>query len=128
MSRSYHTVTAWRLEATCPDCGGRIVIRRRRADGVRFVACAAYPRCKWACDMDPVIQALGEEMEDLREALAIALDEARLGRQGPRGGSVDLSRELRDVIALAHPDRWPGVPLAHEVVSRLTDLRRRVAA
>jgi hypothetical protein len=125
MRTSYRTPRAWRLEATCPDCAGRIVIRRRRADGVRFIACRAFPRCRWASDLDPVIQELGEDLRALREALESALAELDRSKHGT---SIDLARELRDVIALAHPDRWPGVPLAHEVVSRLTDLRRRCAA
>ena len=43
-------------------------------------------------------------------------------------GRLDIGRELRGLIALSHPDKWPANPLAHEITSRLTELRSRCAA
>ena len=34
-----------------------------------------------------------------------------------------LDRTVRQLIALAHPDRWPDTPLAHELTVALVALR-----
>ncbi|MEB2346931.1 MAG: topoisomerase DNA-binding C4 zinc finger domain-containing protein [Deltaproteobacteria bacterium] len=122
-------MTAWRLAADCPACGAPLRLRRRRADGGEFLGCSSYPRCDHAEEFDPYLDALAEQVDDLRDRLASAT--ARLAdrerEQTPE--SVDLRRELRGLIALAHPDRWPhAADLAHEVTARLTALRARVAA
>jgi len=40
---------------------------------------------------------------------------------------VDVSRELRDIIAAVHPDRWPGSPeLTHLIAARLNALRGKL--
>jgi hypothetical protein len=39
-----------------------------------------------------------------------------------------FAKELRDLIAFSHPDRWPdNHPLAHEICARLTALRAKMA-
>ena len=35
-----------------------------------------------------------------------------------------LDRTVRQLIALAHPDRWPDTPLAHELTVALVALRK----
>ena len=41
--------------------------------------------------------------------------------------TTDVSKELRDIIAFAHPDKWPDASdLAHGVTRRLNGLRDRV--
>jgi hypothetical protein len=35
-----------------------------------------------------------------------------------------LDRTVRQLIALAHPDRWPDTPLAHELTVALVALRQ----
>jgi len=120
MRGQYHTHRPWRLSAECPECGAGLRIRRRRRDGERFLGCRRYPGCRYATDYDAVLGGLALD-EAHRE-----LDELRCGRAP---APVDLGRELRAVIAVAHPDKWPQASeLAHEVTSRLTELRRRVAA
>ena len=37
------------------------------------------------------------------------------------GGGIE--RTVRQLIALAHPDRWPDTPLAHELTVALVALR-----
>lgn len=116
----------YRLDARCPDCGAHLRVRRRRADHERFLSCSRFPRCRWAGDYDSALQRLAADRDELEAALDAAIAELR-ERRGWQA-VPDLARELRNVIALAHPDRWDAHPLAHEVTARLTDLRRRVAA
>lgn len=123
MRARYHTDRPWRLATDCPRCGGTLRLRRRRADGGQFLGCARYPTCPHTEDYDPYVAALAAQLEDLEAELA----DARRHRTATP--SLDLARELRGLIALVHPDRWPhATDLAHEVTARLTDLRRRVAA
>ncbi len=36
----------------CPECGGKMVSRKRKSDGQRFWGCADYPRCKGTRNTD----------------------------------------------------------------------------
>lgn len=105
-----------RLSGDCPRCGSEIVVRRRRADGERFVSCVDYPRCRWAGDYDARLDELADEIKHLR-------------REARSGAGLDADRELRRLITLAHPDRWHGRPateLAHEITIALVALRERL--
>jgi len=127
MTRDYQTDTgrAFRLSAACPKCGSALRLRRRRADAGEFLGCTAYPACMHGEEYDPFLTALAEQLEELQSQLAAA----RRHRCPATPEAVDVGRELRGLIALAHPDRWPhAADLAHEVTARLTDLRRRCAA
>lgn len=35
----------------CPECNCPLIVRKRRADDVKFFGCTNYPECKYACDM-----------------------------------------------------------------------------
>jgi hypothetical protein len=41
---------------------------------------------------------------------------------------ITLERTVRQLIALAHPDRWPDNPLAHELTVALVALREALRA
>lgn len=106
------TRAAMRLSGDCPRCGQPLVRRTRRADGNAFLSCSGYPTCKFAEDFDPHVAALAEEVGKLRA-------------RSP--ASVDLARELRSIIAAAHPDRWPAAAeLAHAITARLNALRDKL--
>ncbi len=105
---------AFRLCGECPRCDAEIVVRTRRADGARFVSCSAYPSCRWAGDYDNALAELAARYEQ------------QAPRQRPRG-DVDISRELRRVIAAVHPDRHRDNPLATEIAKLLNELRDRVS-
>ena len=36
----------------CPYCGGRMVVRNRKADGAPFWGCASYPECRGIVNYD----------------------------------------------------------------------------
>ena len=111
--------TPLRIASTCPTCTAPLRLRRRREDKGLFLGCAEFPRCKFAEDFDLATAALYERIADLEAELAYAK---------PMAAGLDIGRELRGVIAIAHPDRWPGNALAHEVTARLIELRSRCAA
>ena len=107
-----------RLATVCPRCDAPLLLRRRRADDGLFLGCSQFPHCKFAEGFDHVTAALLGRIADLEAEL----DDLRDAKP------LDLARELRGLIACAHPDKWPANPLAHEITSRLTALRSRVAA
>lgn len=113
---------AMRLAGDCPRCGRPLVRRTRRADGNAFLSCSGYPECRFAEDFDPHLNALADQIRELTARVA------ELERGRSRGGAAPgLSRELRDIIAAAHPDRWPAAAeLAHLVTSRLNALRGKL--
>ena len=63
-----------------------------------------------------VAQVQTEAQRQRAQAQADAL------RQGAAERAT-LDRSVRQLIALAHPDRWPDTPLAHEVTVALVALR-----
>lgn len=109
-----------RLTGDCPKCGSEIVVRRRRADGEAFLSCLSYPVCKWGGDYDKALDELSDEMMELRD------ENRRLRASGPKA-SLGIDRELRSIIAVAHPDKWPKAgTLAHEITTLLNALRSRL--
>jgi ssDNA-binding Zn-finger/Zn-ribbon topoisomerase 1 len=90
-------LAAYRLAADCPRCGAPLVLRQNRQTGVLFTGCSAYPDCAFAEPHDPRVQSL---------STAITQAQAETHRQ-LRAEREVLRRTVRQLIALAHPDRWP---------------------
>ena len=112
------TVLRVRLAGDCPSCGGDLVVRHRNRDHGRFLGCRSYPRCRWTGNYDAALEELDATINRLQADLALALSAPR----------TDVGRELRDIIAAFHPDRWPHASeLATEVTKRLNDLRGRLS-
>jgi ssDNA-binding Zn-finger/Zn-ribbon topoisomerase 1 len=119
-------MSAMRLSGACPKCRSPLVRRTRRSDGNPFLSCSGYPDCKFAEDYDPHLNELADQVRVLTARVDSL--QAQLRSQGTARSSPDLSRELRAVIAAAHPDRWPTAPdLAHLVVAKLNALRAKLA-
>jgi hypothetical protein len=125
---------AFALVAACPQCGAPLRVRYTRQAHQPFVGCSGYPRCTFAAEYDEALQELGQETEALRGALVQARRElalARLHRQPvPAQQHASLDRDLKLLLALAHPDKWQGQPatvLAHEIAISLNGLRARMA-
>lgn len=113
---------AVRITGECPACGAAIIERRRQSDGGRFLGCSAFTRtrCTWTGHYDDALSQLAAELDDLRAELAEVRD---------LQDSIDWSRELRDLIQFAHPDRWPDASaLATSITQRLNALRDRAGA
>lgn len=138
MSGRYNTRVAMRLSGDCPKCSKPLVRKTRRADGNGFLSCSGYPDCRFAEDLDPHLDDLATQIRELNARVdELQAQVRRQAQQPPRSqsggglrnqrGSLNLSRELRDLIAAAHPDRWPGAPeLAHLMASRLNALRSKL--
>ena len=77
-------------------------VRHNRKDGEFFLGCSAYPACRYAQAYD--------------ESLAVFIDWLE--------ASLDL--DMKRMIATAHPDKWPGNPLAHEVTVALNAMREKL--
>src|SRR5437870_1593916 len=129
------TQAAYRLAADCPHCGAPLVLRQNRQTGVLFTGCSAYPSCAFAEPHDPRVQTLSTGVVRAVQALAtqvvqvqteaqrqVAQAQAEAQRQVATERAT-LDRTVRQLIALAHPDRWPETPLAHELTVALVALR-----
>ena len=60
-------------------------------------------------------------------ARALATPGGRVQAEAPLQVTAEratLHRTVRQLIALAHPDRWPDTPLAHELTVALVALRK----
>ena len=127
--------TASRLAADCPHWSAPLVLRQNRQTGALFTGCSAYPSCAFSEPHDPRVQSLSTAVVQAVHVLATqgaqvqteaqrqrAQAQADALRQGAAERAT-LDRSVRQLIALAHPDRWPDTPLAHEVTVALVALR-----
>ena len=126
---------AYRLAAECPHCGASLVLRQNRQTGVLFTGCSAYPRCGFAEPHDPRVQTLSAGVVQAVHTLATQVRQAQTEArrqlvqaqaEAQRQVAAEralLDRTVRQLIALAHPDRWPDTPLAHELTVALVALR-----
>ncbi len=129
------TQTAYRLAADCPRCGAPLVLRQNRQTGALFTGCSTYPGCAFREPHDPRVQTLSTGVVQAVHALAtqvvqvqtearrqVAHAQAETQRQ-VAAERATLDRTVRQLLALAHPDRWPDTPLAHELTVALVALR-----
>ena len=129
---------AYRLVADCPRCGAPLVLRQNRQSGALFTGCSAYPGCAFSEPHDPRVQTLSTSVVRAVQALTTQLaqvqTEARRqlvqaqadAQRQAAAERATLERRVRQLIALAHPDRWPDTPLAHELTVALVALRERL--
>jgi hypothetical protein len=127
---------AYRLAADCPRCGAPLVLRENRQTAILFTGCSAYPGCAFAEPHDPRVQALSTEVAQAVQALAAQVAQVQTEAQGQvalaqaetqrhvAAERAALDRTVRHLIALAHPDRWPDTPLAHELTVAMVALRK----
>jgi len=116
--------TAYRLAADCPHCRAPLVLRQNRQTGALFTGGSAYPSCAFSEPHDPRVQSLSTAVVQAVHVLATQV--AQVQTEAQRQGAAEratLDRSVRQLIALAHPDRWPDTPLAHEVTVALVALR-----
>ena len=115
---------AYRLAADCPRCGAPLVLRQNRQSGALFTGCRAYPGCAFSEPHDPRVQTLSTGVVRAVEALATQVAQSQAAAQRHAAAErASLERRVRQLIALAHPDRWPDTPLAHELTVALVALR-----
>jgi hypothetical protein len=127
---------AYRLAADCPHCGAPLVLRQNRRTGALFTGCSAYPGCAFTEPHDARVQTLSTGLVQAVQTLATQVvqaqaearrqvAEAQAESQRQRAAErATLDRTVRQLIALAHPDRWPDTPLAHELTVALVALRQ----
>lgn len=115
---------AYRLAADCPCCRAPLVLRQNRQTGTLFTGCSAYPGCAFCEPHDPRVHTLSTEVVEAVRTLAqqVAQAQAEAQRYVAAERTI-LERSVRQLIALAHPDRWPDTPLAHELTVALVALR-----
>src|SRR5712691_183143 len=128
--------TASRLAADCPHCRAPLVLRQNRQTGALFTGCSAYPSCAFSEPHDPRVQSPSTAVVQAVPVLATQEAQVQTEAQRQRAqaqadalrqGAAEratLDRSVRQLIALAHPDRWPDTPLAHELTVALVALRQ----
>src|SRR6266446_8258707 len=126
---------AYRLAADCPHCGAPLVLRQNRQTGALFTGCSAYPGCAFSEPHDPRVQTLSTGVIQAVHVLATQVAQVHTEAQRQLAQAqadaqwqvaaerATLERTVRQLIALAHPDRWPDTPLAHELTVALVALR-----
>ena len=126
---------AYRLAADCPHCGAPLVLRQNRQTSALFTGCSAYPGCAFTEPHDSRVQTLSTGLVQAVQTLATQVvqvqTEARrqvaqaqaAAQREVAAERATLDRTVRQLIALAHPDRWPDTPLAHELTVALVALR-----
>ena len=115
---------AYRLAADCPCCRAPLVLRQNRQTGVLFTGCSAYPGCAFCEPHDPRVQRLNTDVVEAVCTLASQVTQVQAEAQRlVTVARATLERSVRQLIALAHPDRWPDTPLAHELTVALVALR-----
>jgi hypothetical protein len=115
---------AYRLAADCPCCGAPLVLRQNRQTEALFTGCSGYPRCAFTEPHDPRVHALTLQVVQIQAEAQrqVALAQAETQRHVAAERAA-LDRTVRQLISLAHPDRWPDTPLAHELTVALVALR-----
>jgi ssDNA-binding Zn-finger/Zn-ribbon topoisomerase 1 len=126
---------AYRLAADCPCCRAPLVLRQNRQTGALFTGCSAYPRCAFTEPHDSRVQTLSACVVQAVQTLAtqvvqVQTEARRQVAQAQAAAQREVAAEratldhtVRQLIALAHPDRWPDIPLAHELTVALVALR-----
>jgi len=115
----------YRLAADCPHCGAPLVLRQNRQTGALFTGGSAYPGCAFTEPHDSRVQTLSTGLVQAVQTLATQVVQAQAESQRQRAAErATLDRTVRQLIALAHPDRWPDTPLAHELTVALVALRQ----
>src|SRR5439155_20327531 len=119
----------YRVTADCPYCGAPLVLRQNRQTCALFTGCSAYPGCAFTEPHDARVQALSTGLVQAVQTLATQVVQAQARRQVAETQTetqrqlaaerATLERTVRQLIALAHPDRWPDTPLAHEITVAL---------
>ena len=116
------------------------MLRQNRQTATLFTGCSAYPGCAFAEPHYPRVQALSTEVAQAVQALTtrVAQMQTEARRQVAHAQAdaqrhvaaerATLDRTVRQLIALAHPDRWPDTPLAHELTVALVALRKTLHA
>jgi Topoisomerase DNA binding C4 zinc finger len=110
---------AYRVAADCPHCGAPLVLRQNRQTGALFTGCSAYPGWAFTEPHDARVQTLStglvqavqmlatqgvQAQAEARRQVAEAQAESQRQRAAER---ATLERTVRQLMALAHPDRWP---------------------
>ena len=120
---------AYRVAADCPHCGAPLVLRQNRQTGALFTGCSAYPGCAFTEPHDARVQTLSTGLVEAVQTLATQVVQAQAEAQAESQRQLaaeraTLDRTVRQLITLAHPDRWPDTPLAHELTVALVALRQ----
>lgn len=124
-----HYNTFYRPEGTCLWCQHPLELRHNRRTHDRFLGCANYPRCTFTVPYDDYLQFLGRawehheaEISRLAQCLRVLQAQVETPRQS-------MSRELRRLVGLCHPDKWhqrSGIEVAEVCTKELLALRDRV--
>ena len=126
---------AYRLAADCPavgrpSCCARTArpqpcLQAERLSRLCLFRTARSPRAGPECRVAHAVQTLATQVAQVqteaRRQVAHAQADAQRHLAAER---ATLDRTVRQLIALAHPDRWPDTPLAHELTVALVALRK----
>lgn len=97
------------------------------ADGGRFWGCRAWPGCSYTLAHDTLLESFAARVDDL-EAEVATLESELAEAQRSTNIATNVDRELRRLIAAAHPDRWQGAECAAAITGELTRVRAGLKA
>jgi ssDNA-binding Zn-finger/Zn-ribbon topoisomerase 1 len=102
-----------RLATDCPRCQSPLEVHRNRKTGELFLGCSGFPHCRFS---EPYETGLSHLVNTFQVHLRV---QDKLWRES-------LQRELRRLLILASPTRWPGNALAAEMARALLDLYQAI--
>jgi ssDNA-binding Zn-finger/Zn-ribbon topoisomerase 1 len=102
-----------RLSTTCPRCQSPLEVHRNRKTGELFLGCSRYPQCRFS---EPYETGLATLVTSFQVHLQVQDEKWR----------DSLRRELRRLLILASPHRWPDSALAVEMSRELLDLYQAI--
>ena len=118
------TQAASRLAADCPRGGAPLVLRQNRQTGALLTGCSAAPGRVFAEPHDPRVQTLSTAVVQAVHTLATQVVQGQTEvRREVAAERATPDCTVRKLMALAHPDRRPDTPLAHELTVALVALR-----
>src|SRR6266566_6409019 len=103
---------ASRLAADGPSCGAPLVLRQHRQTGGLLTGCSASPGCAFAAPHDPCVQTRSLGVAHAVQTLTTQVIQGQVEAQRQVAAErAMLDRTVRQLMALAPPDRWPDTPL-----------------
>jgi ssDNA-binding Zn-finger/Zn-ribbon topoisomerase 1 len=102
-----------RLSTTCPRCQSPLEVHRNRKTSELFLGCSRYPQCRFS---EPYETGLTALVESFQVHYHVQDEKWR----------DSLRRELRRLLILTSPTRWPENPLAVRITQELLDLYQAI--
>jgi ssDNA-binding Zn-finger/Zn-ribbon topoisomerase 1 len=122
---SQNTSPAYAVTASCPSCGGALIVRTRR-DGSHFIGCTTYPKCTYITEYDPVLQELRNRITRAEAENALLRLQTKPTPPADLISRGVIDRELRRLGDIVLRNRFEAPEFAAGVTNAVLALRQLV--